>query len=407
MKVGLSSGSFMGKSSGKPSGNVRFSLLHGLYWASFCVLYSFLVPLYRSYGFSEITIGFLSMTGSLASMIIQPLWGLLSDKLGSIKGIFIGTVLVSILVSYGTWLGRFGSVWMFPVIFLIASTYMSMGTMLDSWVMKMTNQGHPVRYNITRGIGSLAFALTSQIFGQVLDVTGLSIIPYVFTGMALLMVGLAATTTAPVHQTVAAVRNPFSAIGVMFGNRRFMVLMGSLLLCFVGNGAAIVFMPVRMAELGGTNLHVGTALMVMALSETPAMLLHHRLVRFIRNDRLLTISLFFFIVKITVLALALNPTMLILAQMFQFLSFGLYMPSVVHEINSMVSEQQLTTALLVYASLTFGLGIMIGSSLGGIFADRFGVQAMLLMMAAGPTLGLVLRLLSGIPRQTVPSGGTE
>ena len=114
-----------------------------------------------------------------------------------------------------------------------------------------------------------------------------------------------------------------------------------------------------------------------------------------------------FIVKITVLALALSPTMLILAQMFQFLSFGLYMPSVVHEINSMVSEQQLTTALLVYASLTFGLGIMIGSSLGGIFADRFGVQAMLLMMAAGPTIGLVLRLLSGIPRQTVPSGGTE
>lgn len=376
----------------RTSGNVRFSFLHGLYWASFCVLYSFLVPLYRSYGFSEITIGFLSTTGSLASMVIQPLWGMLSDKLGSLKGIFIGTVLVSIPVAYGTWLGSFGATWMFPVVFLIASTYMSMGTLLDSWVMKMSNQGHPVKYNITRGIGSIAFATTSQIFGRVLDIAGMGIIPYVFSVLALLLVGVAATTNAPVHQVGAPLRNPFSAIGDILRNRRFLVLVSSLLLAFVGNGAAIVFMPVRMEEIGGTNLHVGTALMVMALSEAPAMLLHHRMVRFVRNDRLLTLSMFFFILKIAFLALAPSPLLMILAQTLQFLSFGLYMPSVIYEINRMVPEHQLTTALLVYASVTFGLGIMIGSSLGGILADRLGVRIMLLIMSGGPLLGLLLRL---------------
>ncbi len=378
------------------TGNLRFAMLHGLYWASFCVLYSFLVPLYRSYGFSEITIGFLSTTTSLASMVIQPLWGMISDKKGSLKGIFIGTVLVSILVSYGTWLGRFGAAWMFPVVFLIAATYMAMGTVLDSWVMKMTNQGHPVRYNITRGVGSIAFATTSQVFGRVLDVTGMAIIPYVFTGLALLLVFLAAITQPPVHQASEPTKNPFSAMGEIVRNRRFMVLMVALLLSFAGNGAAIVFMPVRMAELGGTNLHVGTAMMVMALSEAPAMLLHHRIVKVIRNDRLLTISIFFFIVKVLLLGFATSPLLLILAQTFQFLSFGLYMPSVIHEINRMVPERQLTTALLVYASLTFGLGIMIGSSLGGILAETLSVQVMFLIMAVGPTLGLFIRMLSGV-----------
>lgn len=384
----------------KKTGNVRFSILHGLYWASFCVLYSFLVPLYRSYGFSEITIGFLSMTGSFASMIIQPLWGLVSDKSGNLKGIFVGTVLFSILVSYGTWLGVFGAIWMFPVVFLIAATYMSMGTLLDSWVMKMSNQGHPVRYNITRGIGSIAFATTSQIFGRVLDVAGMAIMPYVFTALALLLAGVAVTTPVPTHQAETPTRNPFSAMGEIVHNQRFMILIAALLLAFIGNGAAIVFMPVRMAELGGTNLHVGTAMMVMALIESPAMLLHHHIVRFIRNDRLLTISLFFFIVKIVALALAPNPALLILAQVFQFLSFGLYMPSVIYEINRMVPERQLTTALLVYASFTFGLGKMIGSSLGGILAERFSVQMMLLVMAAGPVAGLVLRMLSGFINQS-------
>jgi predicted MFS family arabinose efflux permease len=273
---------------------------------------------------------------------------------------------------------------------------MAMGTVLDSWVMKMTNQGHPVRYNITRGVGSIAFATTSQVFGRVLDVTGMAIIPYVFTGLALLLVFLAAITQPPVHQASEPTKNPFSAMGEIVRNRRFMVLMVALLLSFAGNGAAIVFMPVRMAELGGTNLHVGTAMMVMALSEAPAMLLHHRIVKVIRNDRLLTISIFFFIVKVLLLGFATSPLLLILAQTFQFLSFGLYMPSVIQEINRMVPERQLTTALLVYASLTFGLGIMIGSSLGGILAETLSVQVMFLIMAVGPTLGLFIRMLSGV-----------
>ena len=85
----------------RPANNLRFSLLHGFYWSSFCILYSFLVPLYRQYGFNEVTIGFLSMTGSLASMVVQPLWGLVCDRTGRIKGIFTAMVLFSILASYG------------------------------------------------------------------------------------------------------------------------------------------------------------------------------------------------------------------------------------------------------------------------------------------------------------------
>ena len=38
----------------------------------------------------------------------------------------------------------------------------------------------------------------------------------------------------------------------------------------------------------------------------------------------------------------------------------------------------------------------IGSSLGGILAETLSVQVMFLIMAVGPTLGLFIRMLSGV-----------
>lgn len=386
---------------------MRFSLLHGFYWSSFCILYSFLVPLYRHYGFNEVTIGFLSMTGSLASMVIQPLWGLVCDRTGRIKGIFTTMVLLSVLVSYGLWLGRISAGLMFPVIFLLASTFMSMGTVLDSWVMKMGNEGHRVRYSITRGIGSLAFAATSFGFGRLLDAVGMSIIPMAFTFMALLLAGTAALTRAPVHinhdiltgkTTKRPAEHPFFAFSDLAKNPRFMMLLISMMLVFIGTGASIVFMPVRVAELGGANAAVGTAMTVMALSEAAAMLLHHRLAKRFRNELLLAGSLFFFIVKIVVLAMAPSVTLLIVAQVFQFFSFGLYMPSVMHHLNHIVGERQLTTAMLLLASGSSGLGMMVGSSAGGIMASMLGVQSMLLILAGVTACGFLLHLVSSRER---------
>ncbi len=391
----------------RPANNLRFSLLHGLYWSSFCILYSFLVPLYRHYGFNDVTIGFLSMTGSLASMVVQPLWGLVCDRTGRIKGIFTAMVLLSVFVSYGLWLGRISAGWMFPIVFLLASTFVSMGTVLDSWVMKMGNEGHSVRFSITRGIGSLAFAATSFGFGHLLDAAGMTIIPLAFTFMALLLAGTAALTRAPVHinQRLLAedtmpgpVKHPLAAFSDLAKNRRFVMLLFSMMLVFIGTGASIVFMPVRMAELGGTNVAVGTAMTVMALSEAAAMLSHHRLAKRFRNELLLAVSLFFFIVKILVLAFAPSVALLIASQVFQFFSFGLYMPSVMHHLNHIVGERQLTTAMLLFASGSFGLGMMIGSSTGGILSSMLGVQSMLLILACVTACGFLLHLVSSRER---------
>jgi len=375
----------------RTASNLRFSALQGFYWSAFCVLYTFLVPLYRQYGYSEITIGTLSMLTSLASVLIQPLWGMACDRSGRLRGILILNVTAAVPLAFGLLLGRDAPVRMGVIVFLLSATYLSMGPVIDSWTMKLVNQGHGIRYSLTRGIGSLVYAVTAAGFGRLLDAAGMGVIPFVFALQAALIVLIAIVTRSPAREAHHDIKSsPFAAISALMGNRRFVMFLISLILLYAGNGAIMVFMPVRMEALGGTNATLGIAMTVMALCEVPAMLLHHRFVRHIRNDTLLTASLFFFVVKGVATALAPSATVLILVQTLQFVSFGLYLPSAVQYINRLVDEKSLVTALLLFSSATYGLGMMIGGMAGGLLADAFGVQAMMLMLSGVTLTGVLL-----------------
>jgi PPP family 3-phenylpropionic acid transporter len=359
-------------------------------------MYTFLVPLYRHYGYSEVTIGILSMGASLASVLIQPLWGVLCDRTGKVRAVFLGSVLVSIPFACGLWLGERSVVLVGIAVFLHAATFQSMGPVLDSWTMKMVNQGHDVRYSPTRAIGSLAYAAVAVLFGRLLDAAGVTIIPPAFALLAVAVVLMAVVTSGPAREAHHGEKGkPFAAFASLMRTPGFALLLVSLTLLYTGVGAVMVFMPLRMEALGGTNVTLGIAMTLMALCEVPAMLLHRRIVRVVRNEIVLAAAMVFFVVKGVAIALAPSAVLLILAQTFQFSSFGLYLPSVVKHINQMVDAKGLVTALMLFPSVTYGAGMMVGSLAGGLVTAAIGVQAMMLVFSGVALCGCLLFLLTG------------
>ncbi len=371
--------------------NTRFSLLQGIYWSAFCVLIGYLVPLYRHYGYSEMTIGTLSMVASLASVVVQPLWGIACDRTGRLRRIFLLNILATIPLSFCLLLGNRSAALMGCAVFLLSSTFTTMGAVLDSWSLKLINQGHSIRYSLTRSFGSLAYAVMAVLFGRLLDVAGMGIIPFAFAVLAGLMILITLYTTAPAREAHhGAGGNPLAAFPILMRNRRFLLMIASMTLLYIGNGAIMVFMPVRMQVLGGSNAVLGIAMTVMALSEVPAMMLHHRLVKHVRNEAILTISLFFFVLKGVATAFAPSTTFLIAAQVLQFAGFGMYLPSAVYHLNGIVEEKNLVTALLIFSSATYGIGMMTGGMLGGVFAEAIGVQPMMLLLTGVTLAGALL-----------------
>ena len=335
------------------------------------------------------------MVASLATVLVQPLWGMACDRLGRLRGTIVLNVLASIPIAFGLLTGKDRPVLIGMVVFLLAATFISMGPMVDSWTIKLINQGHAINYSLTRGIGSLVYACVAIAFGWILDLAGMTVIPYAFSLLALLLAAFMLLTQRPARELHHDEKgSPFVAMSALIKNRPFMLMLLSLVLLYAGNGAIMVFMPVRMELLGGTNVTLGIGMTVMALSEFPAMLLHRRFVRHVRNETLLTASLFFFVVKGVATAFAPSVTFLILSQTLQFVSFGLYLPSAVQHINHLVDEKSLVTAMLLFASATYGVGMMFGGMAGGLLAEAFGVQIMMLMLSGVTLAGFLLFFIS-------------
>ena len=59
------------------------------------------------------------------------------------------------------------------------------------------------------------------------------------------------------------------------------------------------------------------------------------------------------------------------------------------------TETLLITALLLFSSVTCGVGIMMGSLVGGIVADAIGVQPMMLVLSGVTLCGCLLFLVTG------------
>mgnify|MGYP001806944700 FL=1 len=79
-----------------------------------------------------------------------------------------------------------------------------------------------------------------------------------------------------------------------------------------------------------------------------------------------------------------------LVQVLQFASFGLFLPSAIHHINHLVDEKSLVTALMMFPSATYGVGMMLGGLAGGFLAEALGVQAMMLVLSGVTLAGIVL-----------------
>ena len=54
--------------------NLKFGLIQASYWMTYCVMFTYLVPLYESFGYGEFLSGVIAMIGTAVLTAAQPLW---------------------------------------------------------------------------------------------------------------------------------------------------------------------------------------------------------------------------------------------------------------------------------------------------------------------------------------------
>ncbi len=359
--------------------NLKFGLIQASYWMTYCVMFTYLVPLYESFGYGELLSGVISMIGTAVLAAAQPLWGVLCDRVKRIKPVLVAALLAgagaSLLLPFGK-----GSVAVtVTAVVLLVATTQSLMYLFDTWSARLQSEGARLHFGLTRSCGSLFYALTAVFFGMALDRFGFSIMTPVFIALSLCVAAAVLAVKEPPRdgcvQTQAAARPDFwPAVKRLMTDRRYLCLLAAVFLTFFGSSGIMLFFPLRVAEIGGGNSEYGLALFVMAASEVPALLLYRRLARRFSNRTLLAASLLFITAKVA--AIALSPALwLVVALMtLQGPSYGIYLSAIVRYVPEIVEPRLIYTAQTVIAAVVSGAAGVASNLYMGVAAERFGLQ---------------------------------
>ncbi len=383
--------------------NIKLALMHSLYWVAYCILFAFMVPLLKDWGYGNTGIGLMMTIVPLAGMAAQPLWGSLCDRHGHLKKVFIAAMSAGAGLSLFLPAGRLGAAPAVILLILLSVTVQAMSPMMDAWSVGLIRDGHPVRYGGPKSLGSLAYAVTAAGFGFLLDRFGPWVRIPAFIAAVLLLLAVSAALESPSHEKhcgTDAAAGAFASVSLLMKNRRFMFFALSNGLVFLAFGALNTFYPILISDLGGSNADLGLGLFLMGMFQVPALALYETISRRfkIRLRAALPLSMLFYSLKCAAAAWAPSITVLLAIQVFDFFSYGIYMPAAMEYLNATVDRKSAVSAQMIFSASSYGLGATAGSLAGGLLAGAMGIRGMLSLISLVSASGVFL-MLKAVPRE--------
>lgn len=354
-------------------------------------LYVTFVGLYlRSIHLSGAKIGLLVSIVPLVGVIIQPMWGMISDRYRRRKLIlilsFLSAAAIAPLVS---------STHSFPLLLLIVGLLavalspavpLSDATTLE-WLR--TRGGS---FGSIRIFGSLGFLLGSLFAGWALSGSRISLLFPIY-GLCLGATFLAALRAPPqrertreaVHQHGwAALRRP--VVGL------FLILVA---IGFATSAAYNTFFALYLHGLGAGTPVIGVAAALASLSELPVMALSGRVIARFGVKTLLVAGFLGASVRWLAYGLIGDYRLALLFQALHGLSFAASYVAGVTYMDRLIPEQLRATGQTVFSGTVFGLATVVGSNLFGALFDHLHAHGMFLAaagMALAATVGVVVLL---------------
>ena len=270
-------------------------------------------------------------------------------------------------------------------------------------------QGRPQAYAAVRLWGTIGYIMAAVGAGAVMERLGLRQGMYAVAA-AMLVCGVRAWVGRSREQLrLAPVR--VREILESLRDRRLLILVTATGLAWVSYGPYGTFYTIHLERLGFSRAFAGSAWATAAGSELVVMLLWPRMCRWLTPRAWLIVGLGAHPVRWLLSSVAHNAVGLLAIQITHALAFGVFYLAAVQSVESLAPDGLKTTAQGVFASVTFGIGGLVGNSLGGLLYQSIGMTALYRGAALVSTCAVVLYVI-GTPRAgrragALASAGTQ
>ena len=372
----------------------QYSGLEFMYWFA-AATNSFTTVYLQDIGMDSTEVGMISALNSAVSILAMPLWGALSDKLRSIKKVFLFATLVSALIvplipmisAY-----RLGPVLLAYLIIPLSCFFRTpTGALVDSWVVQAANR-QGLNYGGVRLWGSISLAVMSMALSGLLPLLG---IRYAFFGFSIVAVPLmlVAFSIKDDAKKGKSLSLREMHVGELFKNYYYMAYLVFAIALNIPLNCSYTFMPYLIKSVGADPSLYGILTGYKALMEIPMLILMVHLRKRFRMPHIIVAAGIFYVLEMTLYSFAGNFAHLFFIITFQGIGGGLFIGVGTNYVYSLAPDHLKATAQTLNGAMNSVAGI-IGNLLGGVLIAMVGVKAFYFIAGCMIFGAVVLFLLS-------------
>jgi PPP family 3-phenylpropionic acid transporter len=378
----------------KGAGVVPLCGFYFLYFGALGVTLPFFPAYLKSLHLSTTQVGILLALPPLVSLFSPPLWGHLADSTGR------GDLVLNV-VSFGAcaFFSLFLAVDRFGSLLLVIAAYAFFNSSITPLIDSLTLQRIALAggsYARVRLFGSLGFVLASSIFG--LAVTAINRATVI--APLCLMAGYFAWSFAIRARSVSpASPRPMNGLRLLEDRDLVLFLLAACLhwiACAPFHGT----FSIHLQSLRLPPSVVGIAAGLGVLAETAFMFFYPRFARRIAAKNLLFLAFFGSSLRWIGMALVDRPTLIIALSLLHGLTFGAFYIASVAYVSGRAPPELRASGQALFASITFGIGGLIGYLSSGIGYDVLGGHKLFAAAAVVDLLAacIILRIRPAQPR---------
>ena len=375
---------------------VRYTLIHLTYWSAYAAFAGFQTALLLERGFSSGDAGVFAALRCLAGIVSQPLIGGWADRHPKVPLKYVLAVCLSLslgitVLFYFTHPSFAGTA---VIIFLLGALELNSYPLLNSMAMQFVAVGIDVNYSLSRGLGSLAYAISCVLLGRMSASWGVENV--LLVNIAFLLALIAAALAFPTAPVIAIGRReggekPHSVMYILKNNPPFTLMMAAVFFCMTAMMPIENFMFNIVEGHGGDETHLGLALFIVGASELPSALIFTKLKQRMKVQTIMVLAIFFVMFKSACMLIPILSVVL-LVQLLQMFGYGLFLPASVYYVNENVPAVDRVRGQAIMMMSSTGLGGVFGNVIAGRMIDFGGVDALIIFCIGSGAVGTLLAL---------------
>ena len=386
--------------------NIEYGSVFGTYWMIYAIISSFASVFMLARGYSNSQIGMTLAAANILAFIMQPLIADFTDRSKRLGIIGVTEIMTALMMIFaiGMFVFKGGTLALCVVFVLLIGFQTVLQPLFNSLAFKLEECGIPTNYGVARAGGSLAYSIFVAILGTLVAKLGIIVLPVSCEIICALMILALILTNRTFQKNMKMGHPPLPGVAVndeaeeeeeinliMFikRNKMFFLVNIGVIGLFFSNAILNNYMAQIVTDINGTTEDMGRILGIMAFLEIPTMVLFKRIKRKFSCQFLLKIASIGFTVKIGLVWLATSVGMLYFAQVFQIVSFALFLPGMVYFTGEIMSRGEAVKGQALFTTM-ITLTTIFSSLLGGWILDIAGAKALTLIATLATAAGAVL-----------------